>query len=674
MKLRKIYIAISILLTIGCQTSCNYLDVIPPAQADFSDTMKDQERVESFLYTCYSYIPDSHPFEYTSIENSADEFVEPLSWNIWPQQVSWGILTPNCMNSGWGGSQLNIWKPSYDYIGYVHRFLDLIDKYDPIGVTEDDKLQYKAECWFLEAYYHFRVLAAFGPCPIINEMVDPNISKEDIPGRSHFDYCVDYIVKKLDDAASVLPPVRPEAELGRATSVICKALKARVLLYAASDLWNGKFPFPNWKNENYETEGYGKELVSHTYDPKKWERARIACEEALTEATKEGRYELFDIATANSKAERDGLGLPFVPGKNPENPDDVEFLQRVRMFQYLSTAHEGDGNKEIIWGQRINQDYINNGWGYAFVSKLPLRTVKRTNGQYTGGWCGYGPTLYAVQHFYTEKGKLPENDNTFFYPQQEWYERFYEGAQSPELATDRLDDENVKNDVIKLNSKREARFYAWIVFDGGQYGQMVNDGQPLWINLKNKNTNGYKSGERNYSGSGYLSRKFIDPKLTFRASDGGCVYNPNRRPFIRLAELYLNLAECYAAENNVEGALDNLNVIRRRAGFSDLTEADLTDMSLMDWVRNERFVELYEEGHRYYDVRRWCIAPEVLDADSRWGLNAFNENPSFEDFNTPVKIDQPFKWDDRLYLLPIWSGDEQDELYSNPQMVQAPGY
>ena len=94
----------------------------------------------------------------------------------------------------------------------------------------------------------------------------------------------------------------------------------------------------------------------------------------------------------------------------------------------------------------------------------------------------------------------------------------------------------------------------------------------------------------------------------------------------------------------------------------------------MDWVRNERFVELYEEGHRYYDVRRWCIAPEVLDADSRWGLNAFNENPSFEDFNTPVKIDQPFKWDDRLYLLPIWSGDEQDELYSNPQMVQAPGY
>ena len=42
--------------------------------------------------------------------------------------------------------------------------------------------------------------------------------------------------------------------------------------------------------------------------------------------------------------------------------------------------------------------------------------------------------------------------------------------------------------------------------------------------------------------------------------------------------------------------------------------------------------------------------------------------------NTPTQIDQPFKWDDRLYLLPVWSRSDMDELYSNPQMVQAPGY
>lgn len=77
-------------------------------------------------------------------------------------------------------------------------------------------------------------------------------------------------------------------------------------------------------------------------------------------------------------------------------------------------------------------------------------------------------------------------------------------------------------------------------------------------------------------------------------------------PAFPYGELYLNLAECYAALDNTGEALSNLNEVRRRAGFDDLTEGDITaDMTLTDWVRNERFVELFEEGHRYYDVRRW---------------------------------------------------------------------
>ena len=38
-------------------TACNYLDVIPPAQADFEDTMKDQNAVENFLFTLKSATP-----------------------------------------------------------------------------------------------------------------------------------------------------------------------------------------------------------------------------------------------------------------------------------------------------------------------------------------------------------------------------------------------------------------------------------------------------------------------------------------------------------------------------------------------------------------------------------------------------------------------------------------
>ncbi len=94
-------------------------------------------------------------------------------------------------------------------------------------------------------------------------------------------------------------------------------------------------------------------------------------------------------------------------------------------------------------------------------------------------------------------------------------------------------------------------------------------------------------------------------------------------------------------------------------------------MSIVKWVRNERFLELWGEGHRYYDVRRWMIAPETMGEGKRTGLNAYGTvNPSFDQFNTPIAIDQPFVWSNRMYLLPVF----YIEVYKNPQMVQAPGY
>ena len=134
--------------------------------------------------------------------------------------------------------------------------------------------------------------------------------------------------------------------------------------------------------------------------------------------------------------------------------------------------------------------------------------------------------------------------------------------------------------------------------------------------------------------------------------------------------MYLNLAECYAALDRTDEALENLNVIRERAGVRKLTTADLSTMSLMEWVRNERAIELHAEGHRYYDVRRWRIADQVMQPSEFKGLNGMTVNPSFEEFNQIVPIDQPIQWNVRQYLVPI----KNSELYSDPQLVQAPGY
>lgn len=639
-------------------SACGYLDVIPPAQPDFDDTMKDEAATLGFLFTSYSYLPGWNPYIYQQIENSADEMVHPKDWGVDEQQMLFGTISSTSDNGKW--------VDTYNYIGYVHYFLEQIDKLQPVGVTEEDKQQYKAECYFLEAYYHFRVLEVFGPCPLITEKVDQNISKGDIPGRSHFDYCVDYIVGKLDEAAAVLPPKRETADLGRADATICKCLKARVLLYAASPLWNGSFYDRNWRNQNYETPGYGMELVSLTYDISKWERALTACQEAMSAAEAAG-YELFDIETANNKAERDKVPLPFIPGREEDTEENKEFKERVRMFQYLVTAHEGDNNKEIIWGEMISGNELTG--VNPNISRLPNKIIKLSNGSWhnNGGYSGWAPTLNAVKNFYTENGERPEQDKNF-YPESEWYTRFYEGTSSPDLSND-MDGENIKNDIIKFNARREARYYAWIAFDGGEYSSVMKNGSPLWLNLKNPNTNGYTSGLRNAAGTGFLSKKFISPDIIYTPA-GSVTGSRIRAPFIRMAELYLNLAECYAALDRTSEALGQLNVIRKRAGVKELTTADLSNMSLTDWIRNERFVELYQEGHRYYDVRRWGIAPDVLKAGVRYGLNGMTVKPTFEEFNTPTLIDQPIKWDDRQYLAPI----VDSERYSNPQLVQAPSY
>ncbi len=143
-------------------------------------------------------------------------------------------------------------------------------------------------------------------------------------------------------------------------------------------------------------------------------------------------------------------------------------------------------------------------------------------------------------------------------------------------------------------------------------------------------------------------------------------------PIIRLAELYLDRAECYANIGNVQKALDDLNVIRERAGVSLLTTADITTgHTLMDMVREERFVELWGEGHRYYDLRRWTLAPDYLKAGCFEGLNALEKvNPSFAEFNQIKRIDQPFRWNDRMYMLPIAAS----EVYNDPNLMQSPGY
>lgn len=224
-----------------------------------------------------------------------------------------------------------------------------------------------------------------------------------------------------------------------------------------------------------------------------------------------------------------------------------------------------------------------------------------------------------------------------------------------------------------MNVGREPRFYAWMAFDGGDYGTKFAAGSPLKLEMRNSEMHGYNPSlfNRDHSVTGFLTQKFVDPVTEFYTAGGSTSGTSAPTILFRLAELYLNVAECHAALGNTQEAIDALNPVRERAGIPKLTLADITNnMTIKDWVHNERFVELWNEGHRFFDVRRWAEGAKYFGANKREGLNAEVQSPTFEEFNKRTTVDAPYVWENRMYLNPVF----YNEVYKNPQMVQAPGY
>lgn len=103
-----------------------------------------------------------------------------------------------------------------------------------------------------------------------------------------------------------------------------------------------------------------------------------------------------------------------------------------------------------------------------------------------------------------------------------------------------------------------------------------------------------------------------------------CVYSTNRNSGInylvmRLADVYLMYAEVQNKLNNNVVASEFMNKVRRRAyGFtpnSPEATVDYTGLAgtqLQDSIREERFRELFGEGHRWYDIVRWKIVEEEV--------------------------------------------------------------
>lgn len=615
----------------GCKKP--YLDIVPDNVATLDNAFANKNEAEKYLFTLYAYLPqEGHPDKNPAF-SGGDE-----AWTYWPMQEDYFYLDAYNIARGEQNKAsvyMNYWdgfdgKTLWQGIRACNIFLSSLDAV--VDLQPYMKARWTAEAKFLKAYFHWYLFRMYGPIPIADVALPVTASPEAVKVyRQPVDSVVHYITDLLDSAAigddnTGLPLVinSSSTEMGRITKVAALAIKARVLVTAASPLFNGNTEFAGLNDKN------GKPLFNSEVDPSKWVKAAAACKTAIDAATRAG-IKLYYFNTALSQVD------PFT---------QVEMNIRNAICEKW--------NQELIWGLTTSGGPTSWLQQYAIPQLDPNNFNLSLKGK-------LAPPLKIAEQFYTNNGVPIEEDKTWDY------------ANRFALRTAASTDTGIQNGykTVGLHFNREKRFYADMAFDGS-----------TWF-MKNGNYNiqsklgqfAGKKQSRLYSVTGYYTKKIVNWNLVFTTNSLTVESYP--WPVMRLADLHLLYAEALNETGDLTGALAYINPIRARAGlpsvetswtnFSTKPTKYTTKEGLRDIIRQERSIEMAFEGSRFWDLRRWKTAPQTLSA-AIYGWDILQS--TYEDFNRKVLLYNPRFVAPRDYFWPI----QEYDLQINPHLIQNAGW
>lgn len=202
-------------------------------------------------------------------------------------------------------------------------------------------------------------------------------------------------------------------------------------------------------------------------------------------------------------------------------------------------------------------------------------------------------------------------------------------------------------------SGREPRFYATILYNDatweGRKIQTYVGGTDARLDFK-------RTGSVQSTTTGYFFRKFLEENASGWDKNGSSHFGT----FIRYAEVVLNKAEALAQKGDLAGATEQLNLIRRRVSLPDRAVASDLDEFMMN-LRHERIVELAGEGFRYWDLRRWRLAEEVINGQVVHGVDVTRNSDgtfSYEQIDVDNASEGTRVFPERYYLFPIPIAEE----------------
>ena len=601
-----ICLAIGGLLMSSCE---DYLDVSPEAGLTEEEVFEKYVNFKAFFTAVYDGSKGS--------QNHNIRVSFPLYFNMWDQKTTMNYLTDIAdmgrdfnadVKRGQMLSKVDyitysdawqkrpIWNAMFRTIRVANLALQNVHRVQDAPSARDVE-DLRGQAYFVRAYCHFILACYWGSMPYLDKAITgddawdyPRLSKNETFRRCANDLDSAFTTFKNIELMRRDPAPGQSGHLEDPmqhipAGVAAKALKARVLLYAASPLNNAN-------------------------GTKDYEDAAVAAWEAI-QVAKENNYSL------------------------------------IPMSEYWDNSHRY--TNEQIWAWELYREQPFNG---VQVGNMISGIMKEDN-----MWAsGESPTQEMVDMYETQQGDAlnTEADREIaakagHYNEQDPYTnrdpRFYSNVffnQAP-IAWPKMKYRDEEPNRINFYTTR---------MPNGSIRWSTHMGTPSW---------------RGRSHTGYYARKVFGElnkqnqfKITFTD------------PLIRLAELYLNYAEAaneaYGPTGKAPGAnlsaVDAINVVRERAQMPGVLSKYTTDTeTFRERIRNERTVEFDQEGsHRYFDIRRWMIAPQVMNATLHGveveKVDVSDEYPTgFRYTRIALEDGRQPKWSDVQYYFPLKQQD-----------------
>ncbi len=446
------------------------------------------------------------------------------------------------------------WDNCYTRLRRINQMLTAAETY----ATPAEISEYVGSGCFFRAYEHFTLLQKFGGVPIVTEVLDPSSEVTYGPRNSRYEV-ISQILADLDVAIANLLDNDKVSSVGKVTKQAAQAFKARVCLYEAT--WD--------KYVGTSTDGDGVASGAGSTKPSDYPSTSELFTEAKSLALSvmnSGYFELWDQS---------------------DNPihNDVWGSHHLRYLYILEDAVSNpfglqkSDNKEYIFQSIYDYTYRNTGLNMSHSQVAPATRKLMDMYPCTDGLpIQYSPLFKGYQNILDE------------YENRDWRltslqsipgMKYWDNA----VVTGRESSLFGGYDIAQEDMPQDRTYVPSFV-------------SPL-------------GSKRNI---GYQGRKWVSEHPERADKKESMNF-----PLIRLAELYLIYAEatCELGGGSISDSdlAISINKIRKRSGIADLTNdliAPYSDLTMLGEIRRERAIELYGEGFRFDDLKRWGIAVEEL--------------------------------------------------------------